>query len=352
MLRRASFLILSTLCISSLGFAQVLGGKSVFPFLDLPAAPQLTALGSMNVSQQNNDLSLTLVNPALLRPSMHSHLQVNYTSYFADVNYGHAMLGYYAEKLQTTFAGSVQYVHYGTLTQTDAAGNVQGTFKPRDIAWQLSASRQYLERWHYGINLKYIHSRYQQYGSSGLAADVGITYQDTARQLQIGLVARNMGAQLSSYVNDNKEPLPFDLQIGISKRLQHLPLQLSATLHHLYQFDIRYADPALEDEGLVSNGDTTGTGSKTFDKLFRHVVLAAQWEIGRYVELTVSYNHLRRQELAVSGQQGLGGFGAGIGIVTKKIQLRYARSWYQRAAAFNQLGINFPLQQWGILGKN
>ncbi|HEU4553056.1 MAG TPA: hypothetical protein VFS25_09485, partial [Chitinophaga sp.] len=151
--------IIIILCCRCLCFGQVLGGKSVFPFLDLPAAPQLTALGSMNVSQQLNDASLTLANPALLRPAMHGHLQVNFTSYFADVKYGHAMLGYYADKLQTTFAGSVQYVHYGTLTQTDAAGNIQGTFNPTDIAWQLSASRQYLERWHYGINIKYIHSR-------------------------------------------------------------------------------------------------------------------------------------------------------------------------------------------------
>ncbi|TWI88552.1 type IX secretion system protein PorQ [Chitinophaga japonensis] len=348
MLQRCCLLILAFLHFQSLT-AQVLGGKSVFPFLDLPATPQLTALGGISVSQQQNDLSLAMASPALLRPSMHGHLQASYTSYFADVRYGHAMLGYHAERLQTTFAGSVQYVHYGTLTQTDAAGNVLGTFSPRDIAWQLSASRKYLQRWYYGINLKFIHSRYQQYRSSAIAADVGIAYQDTARQLQVGLAARNMGAQLRTYVRGGQEPLPFDLQLGISKRLQHLPLQLSATIHHIYQFDIRYADPAMEEEGLVSDGDTTRAGSKTFDKLFRHFVLAAQWEIARYVELTLSYNHLRRQELAVSGQQGLSGFSAGIGVITRKLQLRYARSWYQHATAFNQLGINLPLQQWGIL---
>ncbi|KAA2241983.1 type IX secretion system protein PorQ [Chitinophaga agrisoli] len=351
-MRKLAALFCCILCCQSLT-AQVLGGKSVFPFLDLPAAPQITALGSMNVSQQNtSDLSLAMGNPALLRPSMHAHLQANYTSYFADVKYGHCMLGYDATGIQTTFAASVQYVHYGTLTQTDAAGNVQGAFSPRDIAWQLTASRQYLERWHYGVNLKFIQSRYQQYSAAGLAADVGITYQDTAHQLQIGLTARNMGVQLRTYVTGGgQEPLPFDLQVGISKRLQHLPLQLSATLHHLYQFDVRYADPAMEDGIVISDGDTTGAGGKTVDKLFRHMVLAAQYEVGRYVELTVSYNHLRRQELAVSGQQGLSGFAAGIGIITKKLQLRYARSWYQRANAFNQLGINIPLQQWGLLVK-
>jgi len=91
---RSCLLILIILCCRFTGFAQVLGGKNVFPFLDLPATPQLTALGSMNVSQQLNDVSLTLANPALLRPAMHSDLQVNFTSYFADVKYGHAMLGY------------------------------------------------------------------------------------------------------------------------------------------------------------------------------------------------------------------------------------------------------------------
>lgn len=346
-----SLVIVCILCMQSLT-AQVLGGKSVFPFLDLPAAPQLTALGGINVSQQTEDLSLATVSPALLRPSMHGHLQANYTSYVADVHYGHVMFGYHAEKLQTTFAGSVQYVNYGSMAQTDAAGNVQGSFTPRDIAWQLTASRRYLERWYYGISLKFIHSRYQPYSSTGIAADVGIAYQDTARQLQIGLAARNMGAQLRTYVTGNREPLPFDLQLGISKRLQHLPLQLSATLHHLYQFDIRYADPSLEDGNVISDGDTVRTGSKAFDKLFRHFVLAAQWEIGRYIELTLAYNHLRRQELAWSGQAGLSGFSAGVGVITRKLQLRYAVAWYQRAAAFNQLGINLPLQQWGMLVRD
>lgn len=347
MKRRLSLLI-SILWLQSAS-AQVLGGKSVFPFLDLPVSPYQTALGGISTSQQHNDLSLALSNPALLRPGMHTHLQANYTAYFADVNYGHCMIGYDVPKLQTTFAGSVQYVHYGTITQTDAAGNVLGTFSPRDIAWQLSASRRYLGRWYYGISLKFIQSRYQQYRSSGLAADVGITYQDTARQLQVGLVARNMGSQLRTYVAGEQEPLPFDLQIGISKKLEHLPLQLSATLHHIYQFDIRYADPAFENGTDIPEGDTTGGGSYTFDKIFRHFVLAAEWEIGRYVVLNISYNHLRRQELANSQQKGLSGFAAGIGIITKKIQLRYARAYYQRANALNQLGINVPLQEWGVL---
>ncbi|RPE12209.1 hypothetical protein EGT74_01235 [Chitinophaga lutea] len=339
--------LLILLLFSAAADAQVLGGKNTYAFLDLPASPQITALGGMNVSQQSNDLSLALLNPALLRPAMHTHLQVNYAGYFGGIRYTNAAFAYHHRGLATTFATSLQYTGYGQMTHTDAAGNVLGTFRPVDLIWQVSASRRYLEKWHYGAALKYAHSRYLTYQSSGIAVDVGISYQDTARGWQAGLVARNMGGQFSAYAGE-KEPLPFDLQVGVSKRLQHVPLQLSATLHHVYQFDIRYADPA-EENIAVSNGDTVRAGG-TFDKIFRHFVLAAQFEIGQYVELTAAYNHLRRRELALLNRQGLSGFSLGVGITVSRLQLRYARSWYQQAAAFNHLGINLPLNQWMGLG--
>jgi hypothetical protein len=342
---RKLYILFLFICIQP-SAAQVQGGKSVFSFLDLPVAPQLAALGNMNVSQQNNDIALSALNPALLRETMHQHLAMNYTNYFADVQYAHCLFGYHAANLKTTFAGSVQYIDYGSITQTDAGGNILGSFKPRDLSVQVTMSRQYLERWHYGVTLQYIRSGYQQYKSAGLGVNIGLTYQDTARQWQAGFVAKNMGVQLTTYTSGNKEPLPFDLQVGISKKIEHI--QLSATLHHIYQFDVRYADPKFEEGNIITNGDTTSAGNKTADKIFRHFVLAAQWEIGRYVELTVGYNHLRRQELAAPQQKGLSGFSGGLGIITRKLQLRYTRSWYQRSAALNQLGINVPLKEWGV----
>lgn len=327
--------------------AQVLGGKNVFSFLDLPVSPQISALGGMNVSMQEQDIAMSALNPALLRETMHQHLQVNYTAYFSDVQYAHCLFGYHLDRLHTTLAGSVQYINYGNVTQTDAAGNIQGTFRPRDIAWQLTASRQYLERWHYGVSIQFIQSGYQQYNASGLAVHFGLTYQDTAHRWQAGLVARNMGAQLKTYTAGNQEPLPFDLQVGISKKLNQAPLELSATLHQIYQFDVRYADPDFQEGTVISDGDTVTTGN-TADKIFRHFVLAAKWEIGRYLQVTTSYNHLRRQELGLSRQKGLSGFSAGVGVITRKLQIRYARSWYQRSEALNQLGLNVPLKEWSF----
>lgn len=334
------------LLLTQSSFAQVLGGKATFAFLDFPVSPAQTALGSINVSQMGNDLALSSLNPALLRSEMHTNLQLNYTSYFADVLYAQALFGYHVEKLQTTFAGGIQYINYGSVTQTDAAGTVQGSFNPRDMAIQVTASRQYLEKWHYGATLQFVQSRYQQYSAAGLVLHFGLTYEDTAHHWQAGLLAKNMGLQLSTYTTGNQEPLPFDLQAGISKKLMGVPLQLSATLHHIYQYDVRYADPGFQESSLITNGDTVKTGGQAVDKIFRHFVLAAHWEIGRYVTLTAGYNHLRRQELSDPQWRGLSGFSAGVGVVTRKIQLRYARAWYQRSAALNQFGINLPLKEW------
>ncbi|HEY0273486.1 MAG TPA: hypothetical protein VGC22_09900, partial [Chitinophaga sp.] len=234
----------------------------------------------------------------------------------------------------------IQYLDYGALPQTDATGAILGNFNARDLHAQVSAARQYLERWHYGVTLHLVSSRYGAYTATGLLADVGLAYQDTLRGWQAGLVARNMGGQLRAYAPGQGEPLPFDLQVGISKQLAHVPLQLSATLHHVYQFDVRYADP----EDAV--GDTTKGGGHLADKIFRHAVFAVQWKIGQYVELTGAYNYLRRQELALTDAKGASGLSFGAAVVTRKIQLRYARSYYQRSAAFNHLGINIPLKDW------
>ena len=46
---------------------------------------------------------------------------------------------------------------------------------------QVSASRNYLEKWNYGGTLKFINSDYGQYRSNGVAMDIGVLYQDSLK---------------------------------------------------------------------------------------------------------------------------------------------------------------------------
>lgn len=344
---RLSILILSLLLSLSL-VAQTIGGSSVFNFLKLPNTPQLTALGGVNVSVTSNDVGLAFNNPSLLKKEMHTQMNAVFNSFYAGINAYHLSAAYRYEKLKTNFGWGLTYFDYGKISETDASGNILGAIKPNDWVMQLSASHSYLKKWNYGTSLKFISSYYGIYKSNGIALDVGVLYTDTANLFSASLLVKNMGYQLKKYSGTEAEELPFDLQIGITKKLKNAPLSFSFTAHHLHQFDIRYNDTTFNNENFGINKD----GKFAFDKIFRHFVFASQIFPVPQLEVTIAYNHLRRQELNINNTtNGLNGFSVGVGLVVKKIQVRYARAHYQNNTAYNQLGLNLQLNEHFGLGK-
>lgn len=324
--------------------AQTLGGNTVFNFLRMPNTPQLTALGGVNVSAVSNDVGLAFNNPALLRKEMDKQLNAVFTSQYGGIANYHLSAGYHHEKLKTNFLWGLNFMDYGTIPQTDASGNNMGSFHPTDWVMHVSASRTYLDKWQYGATLKFISSNYGQYRSNGIAADVGVLYHDTASLFSASFLARNMGTQLKTYDGTDPADLPFDLQIGLTKRLLHAPLGFSVTAHHLHQFDLTYNDTLFNNTNGYANA---ASGKVSFDKIFRHFVLAANIYLGDHVQVDIGYNYLRRKELIIGGTgNGLTGFSMGVYLLLDKLQVRYARSQYQNNTAYNQFGLNIPLEKY------
>jgi hypothetical protein len=318
--------------------AQTLGGDATYNFLKLPSAPLLAATGGINVSLQGNDAGLAMNNPALLNENLHSQLALSFNSFFAGIkNYQFSGV-YHSQAMNTTFGGNINFVNYGEIPQTDAAGNVSGNFHPIDYVIQVSAAKKYLEKWSYGTSLKYIHSSYQQYKSSAIAFDAAVLFSDSSNQITASIVAKNMGFQIKSY-DLNKEDLPFDLQAGITKKLRKAPFGFSLTAHHIHQLDIMYND----DEFNRENSFTTNTSF--VNQLVNHLVFSTHIFLGDNLETHIGYNILRRTELNLGGAgNGLNGFSIGVRAKFKKMQFQYARSYFQRNAA-NQIGLNIQLNQ-------
>ncbi len=334
--------IILTLCMSLgypfISFSQTLGGNAAYNFLKFSPSPQLSALGGVNISNINKDISLSFHNPSLLREDMHAQFAANFTSFYAGIKNVHALAGFRKENWATNFTAGVNYFHYGSTTQTDAAGNIMGTFSPNDYVVQVGASRKYLERWYYGASFKFIHSSYGQYRSSAIAVDFGLNYYDSSSLMQIGFVARNMGSQIQTYAG-TAEDMPFDLQLGITKRLRGSPFQFSITAQRLQTFDILYNDTTYNS----NNGAEVNDGF--FTKLIRHFVFGTQVFVGDKLEFTVGYNVLRRAELSVvNSSNGLTGICFGAGVTLKKFQFRYGRAQYQSNTGVNQVGINVVLR--------
>lgn len=342
--------IIPALFLCSVINAQTLGGSSVFNFLKLPNTPQLTGLGGINISQTSNDVGMAFNNPALLVSTMHTQMNAVFNSFYADIKTYHLSLAYHSEQLNTNFLWGLHYFNYGDIQQTDAAGNILGSFRPTDWAMQISASRHYLEKWNYGFTIKFINSNYGIYRSNGLAADAGILYNDTTHLFSASVLAKNMGFQLKKYDDGSPEDLPFDLEIGMTKRLAHAPFGFSITAYQIHQFDIRYNDTTFNNDNTFGSNDADK--KFVFDKIFRHFVIASQIYIGDHIEVSLGYNHLRRQELNINDAgNGLNGFSIEVGALFNKIQIRYARAYYQNNTAYDQLGLNLQLNKYFGLGK-
>lgn len=340
-------------CFTFQGQAQVTGGQHAFEYLRMSNNPHVTAMGGYVPASPDNDVSFTLQNPALLRPSMHNQLSVNYNLFYADIGIANLQYGYHVAPLNTDFGFGVQYLNYGSFQNTDAQGNNLGDIRATDYSINFSASRQYLNRWRYGATVKWAHSFLGDRSAMAVLADVGISYEDTANGWNLGAVAKNIGIQLKQYNPDNEaEPLPFDLQIGVSKQLKNVPLRLFVVAHHIYEWNVYYNNPAdkVSSTFITGSSDTT-EGSHTADKIFRHLNFGAELVLGKRVTITAAYNHLRRGDLGVQNATGTAGFSFGAGIDLNKMTVRYGRSYYSSAGAYNEFGFAFQLNKFFGIGK-
>lgn len=347
------FSFMSLLCVRHAG-AQVTGGQFAMEFLRLSTSPHTSALGGISVANPDNDISLVAQNPAMMRPGLHNQLSLNYNSFYGDINIMNLQYGYHVPGINTSFFGGVQYLNYGSFFETDNTGNINGDFHAVDYSVTVGASRTYLEHWRYGAAIKWAGSALYQSSATALLVDIGVNYFDTATLWDFGATAKNMGSMVKKYDKTNgAEPLPFDLQIGISKKFKHMPLRIFTTIHHLYEWDVRYDNPTDNiSTNILGTTDSSKLNETHFaDKLFRHFIFGAELALGKHLLITGSYNYLHRKELAISTKTGAAGFAFGVGIDLNKFQIHYARNYYHIAGAYNEIGLNFAMNKLLSIGK-
>lgn len=337
-------LLVGFILISHYSFSQI-GGKAAYSFLAMPNSGRTTALGGYLMNVYDNDVNTPYLNPSLLNPQMHNRLSVSYVDWFSDVNIGFAS---YARSYKGigNFYGAIQYINYGKFDLADEAGNISGTFTGGDYCFNLGYSRQFFDSiLTVGANLKTIFSKMEGYGSSALAADLAATYNNKKRKLTVSVVARNMGTQIKTY-SGTREPLPFDLQLGVSKGFKHLPLRLFLTLHDLQRGDYSYVDTVRNPTTDPLTGEPVDVKVKLANKIFRHVVFGAELSPFKFLAIRVAYNFQRRAEMAVDSRKGTVGISWGLGLKISKFKIDYGRAAYHLAGSPNHITISTTLSDW------
>ena len=316
--------------------AQTTAGNAVFNFLELPYSAKATALGGINISSMGRDLGLAMYNPSLMDGSMQNQLHISIKPFYAGIQQYDMGSMFYLERKKMTIGWGVHYLNYGEIPMTDYAGNALGSMHPNDYAIQLSASGTYIPNFKIGTNIKYIHSNYGMYQSTGLALDVGLSYLSPSKLSQTSILVKNMGTQLTS--SGARQELPFNLIVGWSKKLAGAPIQFSITADRVSVWNNLYYDSSY------SNAQGAAAPNK-LQNLFNHLTLASEFYIGDQVDINLGYSFNRRYDLNVQNQaNGLNGFSTGMGLRMERTHLQYGTSFFQRNT-YHHFSITYLLKK-------
>lgn len=287
-----------------------------FDLLRLQTSARASALSGAVGSVASDDPSTTLYNPALLTEEMHRGLSVTYLNHLSDVNAGFVS---YARTLGfATIAAGIRYLSYGSFERADENGVRDGsTFGAGEAAISVSYAQQLTERIRGGATVHAAFASIDDAGAQALAADVGVHYWVPGSQFGVSLSAHNLGFTMSS-LGETDDSLPFDLRLGVSKRLGHLPLTVMLMGYNLH--------------------DYSGEGS-TLDKAAQHVAVGLELQVGQPVAVRLGYNPRTHQELATSDRLDLAGLSAGFGINLSRFQFDYSFNSWSELGGLHQLSV-------------
>jgi hypothetical protein len=328
-------------CLTSPGhlFAQA-GGNNTWEFLNLTNSARVASLGGKNISLRDGDLNLVFHNPALLDSTMNNHIVINYVNYFTDINIGYVSFAHHNSRLGS-FAAGVHYINYGNFIAADPSGIITGEFTAGENSLNLSWSIPLDSLFSIGTTVKGIHSSFEQYTASGIAIDAGINYHNPARMFSASLVMKNLGTQITTYYRGGeREPLPFEIQLGATKQLTHAPFRLSAIYQHLQDFRLNTDKKSgIVPETVSSPGKIETLGNE----LIRHLIVGVEFIPISSFSLHLGYNNLRRHELKIDERASTVGFSWGFGVKVNRFRIGFGQARYHLAGSSAHFSVTTDL---------
>lgn len=311
------FVILLLLGISDFAFA---GSRitSTFEFLRTDFNPRTAATGNAFTSMRG-DVAGMFINPAGMAYSESRHFSFNYTSYLLDINGGVAA---YSQAIEGfgIFSAAITYLDYGAIKETDDSGNETGaSFSPADFALTLGWADRFEKNFSYGANIKYAHSTIHDFSASAIALDLGLIWEAPFEEdLFFAFSLLNVGSMVDYYMN-TQEDLPLTMRFGFSKKLEHLPLEIAASL-----LDMNSAE--------------------TIGDFFKQFSIGGEFRLSESLRLRLGYNNRLHNDLKINDEESqFGGVSGGLGILVKNFRVDYSYSNYNLLGNTHRFGISGTL---------
>ena len=326
---------------STVSVLAQLGGKATYQFLNLMSSPRQAALGGKIITNVDYDVTQALYNPATINVEMDNQLALNYASHLGDISYGTAAYAYTVDRRTQTFHAGVTFVNYGNFEGYDENGNSTGAFTGNETAISFGYALQLgFSDFYAGANIKLISSKLEQYSSLGGALDLGLIYIDEYLDFNAALVIRNIGTQFTTYAGLN-EPLPLEIDIGLSQKLENVPVRWHLTFENLQQWPISAPNPSRVTTDL--NGNQTEEKVGFISQLMRHTLIGMELFPERGFNIRMGYSFRRAEELRILEQRNFSGISFGIGLKFNTLRFSYTHARYASAANTSFLGVQISL---------
>lgn len=329
------FLFLTCFLINQLAKSQI-GGTRTYPFLNLDHSARVAASGGSLITVRDNDISLAYQNPALLNKSMHNHAILSYMNYLGGINNAYAGYVKHYDSIGT-FSANLFFVNYGKIKGYDQNGNFTREFTSQDYNFQLGYGQHWKDKFWYGVNFNFIYSALEAYVSTAGSFNLGGIYFDKEKQFTTSLVVKNLGVQFIPYYGKHKEPLPLDIQLGISKKLKYNPLRFSIIAHDLQTWDLTYNNPNKRNKTIdLETQKEKVEKIPVPEKVMRHFNFAGELLFTDNFNLIFGYNYQRRKELSPEQRKVVTGFSWGLTFNLLKYRFTYGMaSFYPGQPSFN-----------------
>ena len=281
--------------------------ETAYNFLRLPVSAHAAALGGENISLNEDDATLTFHNPALMNFVSDKTINLNYMTYMEGAKVASAA---FVKGIgdRASWGVTGQYLDYGKMKQTTYDNIEIGEFSAKDICIGGAFAYALTDKISGGITAKFITSSIADYHSMAVGVDLGLNYTDSVGHLSLSVVAKNLGGQVKAY-DEEFEKIPFDLQVGITKRLTNSPFRFSSTLSRLHDWD----------QGFI-----------------KHLAIGADVLLSETIYLAAGYNFRRAHEMKITDADGSSGHGAGLslgaGISLQRFKLHIGYGKYHVSA--------------------
>ena len=276
------------------------------------------ALGGLQVALPDDDAALVLQNPALMPNVSDRSINLGFLSYMQGCKSANASYVMAAGERGSWGVGA-QLLGYGSMKEMDIEGIELGDFAALDMALSGGYAYTLTDHWAGGAMGKFVYSKYGHFSSVALAVDLGLNYMNDAGDFSASIVAANLGGQVKAY-DDTFDRIPFDLQLGISKRLGNAPLRFSATLSRLNDWDEAFG---------------------------RHLAIGVDVLLSDQIYIAAGYNFRSASQMKINDGDGSSAHGAGLslgaGLQLERFKLNIGYGKYHVSASSLLFNIAYTL---------